>query len=69
MKTMKKTMTGLLAGAVLGWFCCISGNPALGQTPPANLSPDLQEVIKLSQQKMSDDIITSYVKNSGKTYK
>ncbi len=69
MKTMKKQMKSLLAGAVLGWFCCSLGNPVLAQTPPANLSPDLQEVIKLSQQKMSDDIITSYIKNSGKAYK
>lgn len=32
------------------------------------LSPDLQEVLKLSQQQMSDDVIINFIKNSGKSY-
>jgi len=63
------TLKSALAGAVLGWMCWGGGNIGHAQTPPANLSPDLQEVIKLSQQKMGDEVITSYIKNSGKSYK
>ena len=67
--TMKATITRIVALAAIGWACWQAGGIGLAQTPTANLSPDLQEVVKLSQQKMSDDIITSYIKNSGKTYK
>ena len=66
---MKATITRWVALAAIGLACWQAGNIGLAQTPSANLSPDLQEVVKLSQQKMSDDIITSYIKNSGKTYK
>jgi len=66
---MKATITRLVALTAIGWACWQAGSIGLAQTPSANLSPDLQEVVKLSQQKMSDDVITSYIKNSGKTYK
>ena len=42
------------------------------QTPllnPADLSPDLQEVVKLSQSRMSDDVTVNFIRNSGKAYK
>jgi hypothetical protein len=37
------------------------------QTPPA-ASQDLQEIVKFTQAHMTDDVIVSYIKNSGKTY-
>ncbi len=53
----------LLACAVL-----TAGSISQAQTPPANLSPDLQEIVKFAQAKMSDDVILAYIKNSGKAY-
>jgi serpin B len=38
------------------------------QMPPANLSPRLQEIVKLSQAQMGDDVILAYVKRSGVSY-
>ena len=69
MLNMKTTIKRLMVLAAVGCACCLAGGTSLAQTPSANLSPDLQEVVKLSQQKMSDDIIIGYIKNSGKTYK
>src|SRR5271157_3348252 len=61
-----------LACAALGWMCWTAGSIANAQTPPASppsLSPDLQEVVALSEKGMSNDVIVSYIKNSGKPYK
>ena len=66
---MKATLKVFLAQAAIGWLCWNTGGVGHAQIAPADLSPDLQEVLKLSQQKMSDDVITSYVRNSGKIYK
>ena len=38
------------------------------QAAPANLSPGLQEVVKLSQAQMGDNVILAYIKNSGASY-
>ena len=57
--------------AVIGWICWSAANFCQAQTPPANpsgLSPDLQEVVKLSQSHMGNDVIVNYIKNSGKSY-
>ena len=67
--TMRATMKVALACVAIGWMCWSAGNTCNAQTPPSNLSPDLQEVVKLSQEKMSDDVITTYIRNSGKTFK
>jgi hypothetical protein len=45
-----------------------AGFAAHAQTTAANLSPDLQEIIKFNQAHMTDDVITAYIKNSGKVY-
>ena len=63
------TVRTALAAAAIGWLCWGAGELCNAQTPPANLSPDLQEVVRLSQQKMSDEVITNYIRNSGKAYK
>ena len=54
--------------ALVAWALVTAGPVSNAQTPPANMSPDLQEVVKLSQAHMGDDIILSYIKNSGKVY-
>ena len=57
--------------AAIGWICWSAANFCQAQTQPANpsgLSPDLQEVVKLSQEQMSDDVVINYIKNSGKAY-
>src|ERR1017187_8749103 len=53
----------------IAWLCWGVGNTCYAQTPPSNLSPGLQEVVKLSQAHMGDDVIVNYVRNSGKSYK
>src|ERR1035437_6169014 len=65
----KATMKVALAWMTIGWMCWSVGNTSSAQTAPANLSPDLQEVVKLSQAHMGDDVILNYVRNSGKSYK
>ncbi len=36
--------------------------------PPAHLSPALQEVVKLAQAHLGDDVILAYIRNSGASY-
>ncbi len=67
--SLKATTKVALACVAIGWMCWSVGNVCNAQTPPSNLSPDLQEVVKLSQEKMSDDVITNYIRNSGKSFK
>jgi len=54
-----------LIWAAIGWMCWNGASLALAQT----VNPDLQEVVKLSQEHMDDDIITSFIRNSGKAYR
>jgi len=66
------TVKAVIACAIIGWMCWSAGNFCSAQTPPANptgLSPDLQEVVTLSRQHMGDDVITNYIKSTGKSYK
>ncbi len=58
----------LLAVAMIGWMCFKGARSAHSQTTPANLSPELQEVVKLSATHMSEDVILSYIRNSGMSY-
>jgi len=58
----------VLIMAIIGWLCLKGADSAHAQTTPANLSPGVQEVVKLSQAHMSDDVILSYIRNSGVSY-
>jgi hypothetical protein len=61
-----------LVCAAIGWMCWSTGNFCRAQSPAANppaVSPDLQEVVSLSKSHMGDDVITNYIKNTGKAYK
>ena len=58
-----------LACAALSWFCWNPANVCQAQTPASGLSPDLQEVVRLSQAKMPDDVIKNYIASSGKSYR
>ncbi|HWD19006.1 MAG TPA: DUF6600 domain-containing protein [Verrucomicrobiae bacterium] len=55
---MKRIILSIIAAA--------ASLSCLGQA--ANLSPNLQEVIKLTQAHMSDDVIVAYIRNSGAVY-
>ena len=50
------------------WACLTAGAIAHAQITAANLPPELQEILKFSQAHMTDDVITAYIKNSGKSY-
>ncbi len=48
---------------------CWSVSTCGAQTPPPNISPDLQEVVKLFQAHTSDEVIMNYIRSSGKSYR
>lgn len=60
-----------LACAAFGSMCLTGGSFCRAQTTATNapaLSPDLQEVVTLSRERMGDEIITNYIISSGKSY-
>lgn len=52
----------------LGGLGGLSDGIAQAQTAPANFSPGLQEVLKLTQAHMPEEVVLAYVKNSGQSY-
>ena len=58
-----------MACAAIGWLCCTSGTNCFAQNAATGLSPDLQEVVKLAQAKMPDDIIKNYIASTGRAYR
>jgi hypothetical protein len=64
----KLKILSALAIVAIGCLCWNGGTPGNAQATPATQSPQLQEVVKLTQAKMSDDVILSYIKNSGASY-
>jgi hypothetical protein len=65
---MRATIKIALACMTIGWVCWIAGNTSNAQTPPSNLSPGLQEVLKLTKAQMGDDVIVGYINSSGATF-
>ncbi|MGH7939674.1 MAG: DUF6600 domain-containing protein [Limisphaerales bacterium] len=55
--------------AAIGLACLGTGLPCEAQTAPADLSPDVREVLTLSRQHMDDSVITNYIASTGKVYK
>jgi len=66
---LRATMKVALACVTIGLMCWSGGIVCNAQTPPSNVSPDLQEVVKLSQAHMGDDVIMNYIRSTGKSYK
>jgi hypothetical protein len=66
---LNTALKAALACAAIGWMCWSGGNVCNAQTSPSNLSPDLQEAVKLSQSHMGDDVIVNFIRNSGKSYR
>lgn len=64
----KLKLLSALAVLLIAWLCWNGGTKALAQSAPATQSPQLQEVVKLTQAKMGDDVILAYIKNSGASY-
>jgi len=69
MKYEHSTLKIAIASAAFGWMCWSAGNVCHAQNSAPGLSPDLQEVVKLSQAHMPDDVIRNYITSSGKTYR
>src|SRR5579871_6962126 len=62
----KAALSCALAAMFLGaGSICRAQSPA---TNPPSLSPDLQEVVTLSHEEMGDEVITNYIKSTGKSY-
>lgn len=69
MNTKNSLLKIALAGMALSWLCWNPGNTCQAQTQAPGLSPDLQEVVRLAQAKMPDDVIKNYIISTGKTYR
>ena len=65
---LRTTMKVALACMTIGWMYWSVGNTCYAQIPPANLSPGLQEVLKLTKAQMGDDVIVGYINNSGTAF-
>jgi hypothetical protein len=63
----KKRLVVGVACIAVGVICWNGGNRCQAQTP-ANSSPALQEVVKLTKAQMGDDVIVAYINNSGTTF-
>ena len=66
--TFNSRIVGFFAAVVMAWIFLTASPAANAQAAAANLSPDLQQIVKLAQAHMSDDVILSFVKGTGKTY-
>ena len=64
----KTRAIGACLAMVMAWAVLTRAPLSQAQTAPANLSPDLQEIVKLTQAHMGDDVLLTYIKNSGKAY-
>lgn len=69
---MRKTLTKCkvhigVACIIIGAICWNGGDPCHAQTP-ANLSPGLQEVLKLTKAQMAEDVIVGYINNSATAF-
>ncbi|HEY3913625.1 MAG TPA: DUF6600 domain-containing protein, partial [Verrucomicrobiae bacterium] len=58
----------VLAFLIIGWLCFRGATAGHAQSAPADLSPGVQEVIKLTKAHMTDDVILAYIRNSGASY-
>ncbi len=58
----------VLVFVLIGWLCFQCASTSHAQSAPADLSPGLQEVIKLTKAHMTDDVILAYIRNSAAGY-
>ena len=58
----------VLAFLIIGWLCFRGASSGHAQSAPSDLSPGVQEVIKLTKAHMTDDVILAYIRNSGSSY-
>ena len=68
----RSTLRVALTQAAIGWMCWNPGTPSQAQTPsttPPTEASGLQEVVTLSRQQLGDDVILSYIRRTGKTYR
>jgi hypothetical protein len=69
MKSKNLNLKIAIACTAIGWLCWTAGNVCTAQNSAPGLSPDLQEVVKLSQAKMPDDVIRNYINSTGRSYR
>jgi hypothetical protein len=62
--TFNSRIVGFFAAMVMAWIFLTASPAANAQAAAANLSPDLQQIVKLAQAHMSDDVILSFVKGT-----
>jgi len=64
---LKQRMVQVLAVIVIAGICGAIGSVSRADIH-GNLSPELQEIVKLSQAQVGDDIIVAHIKNAGVVY-
>jgi hypothetical protein len=68
LEVVRRKTVAALAGCAIAALCWSSGGLANAQTPAVNLPPGVQDVVKLSQAGLGEDVIMAQVKNAGATY-
>ncbi|HVM60672.1 MAG TPA: DUF6600 domain-containing protein [Verrucomicrobiae bacterium] len=66
--SVKTIVVAVVCAALAGMFAGVSRVSAADAAAPADLSPATQEVVKLAQAHLGDDVITSYIRNSNASY-
>jgi len=61
----------LAVAAVLGWMVSTAGSPVFAQSEPvgpAPLAPEVREVVTLTEAKVGDDVIISYIRSKQRVF-
>ncbi len=64
-----RVIKAVFLSIAIGVMCLGTEMVCKAQTAPADLSPDVQEVLTLSKQHMDDSVITNYIASTGKVYR
>jgi hypothetical protein len=64
----KLKILSALAVLLIGCLCWNGGSMGRAQQAPANQSPQLQEIVKLTKAPVGDDVILAYIKNTGASF-
>jgi len=65
---LKNRIVAAVAGLAITWMSLGAANTCLAQTPPPDLPPGVQDVVKLTKAGLSEDVILSKVKATAASY-
>ncbi len=65
----KPALAAALAVCAAGWLWASALDVCHAQSAPADLSPQLREIVRLNRAHLGDDVIEAYINNSGVVYR